>query len=169
MTIILEGTPTTSWIEAAGSAVAALLAILSLVMSIRTDRKTGASRRLIRLESQLQNLVAGIADVDKRHLSSPTSTKNQLAEIVAEKTQEYESLYTVYKNAFPESDRHKFDRELVSIRMLEEQAVAAAVGHNQQALNQATATYVDAMANFVNSFKAASEKHLAEVSRKFDE
>lgn len=169
MTIIFEAPSTATWIEAVGSAVAALLAIFSLVMSIRTDRKTSSTGRLIRLESQLQNLVAGIADVDKRHLSSPTSTTNQLAEIVAEKTQEYESLYTVYKNAFPESDRHKFDRELVSLRTLEEKAVAAAIGHNQHALDQATTAYVTAMANFVNSFKAASGKQLAEVSRKFDE
>ena len=50
MTIIFEAPSTTSWIEAVGSAVAALLAILSLVMSIRTDRKTGSTRRLLRLQ-----------------------------------------------------------------------------------------------------------------------
>lgn len=169
MTIIFEGTPTTSWIEAIGAAIAALLAILSLVMSIRTDRKTNVSHRLIRLETQLQSLVAGIADVDKRHLSSPTATDNQRAEIVAAKTQEYEALYTVYKNAFPESDRHKFDRAVASIKTLEDRALAAAGGHNQQALNQATAAYVTAIANFVNSLKSDSEKRLAEVSRHFDE
>ena len=168
MIITFEGTSTTAWTEAIGSAVAALLAILSLVISIRTDRKTKRASSFIRLETQFQNLVAGIANVDKSHLSSPTHTRDEKIAIVAAKSDEYEALYTVYKNVFSESERSELDRKLGSIKTLEDQALAARNGP-PQTFNQLREAYFDALITFVNSLKAESDRRLAEVSRQLDE
>jgi hypothetical protein len=151
------------WIEASGAALAAVLSIISLVVSIKTDRKTKTNQRLFWLERQLHELVDRIETVDKTNLSSPGDDENKLALIVANKMQEYAALFSVYKYSLPQHAEQKLSRDLVSIQTLEGAAIRAANAHSAD-LNEASLAYVNAMANFVITLKNTAANRLAQVS-----
>jgi len=152
-----------SWVEAASAALAVILSVISMYMSVRTDKRARVSRRQFLNQKNLQEMVDRIETIDKSALSSPESDMNELALIVAKKMQEYEAVFAVYKQYLPEAVRQKLNDNLTSIKNLGDAAVNAAKIKSAD-LNKLRSEYFNAMANFVIDFKRESHASLEQAS-----
>jgi hypothetical protein len=158
-----ESTSLPSWIEAAGSALAVVLSVISMGMSVRTDKRARVGQQLLLRQKNLQDLVDRIETIDKASLSSPGSSVSQLQLIVAGKTQEYEALFSVYKQYLPRAARQTLSDNLASINHLQKAAVSAVQAKSADS-NKIASEYFDAMANFVVDFKRESTASLEQAS-----